>query len=88
MLYLIQWGDNMANSSNFEKGLMMGLAMGGLSVSNSPYDLSYNLPIASATVLGGIKIGDGLSIDSDGVVSIPALKDVAEALDKINGEVI
>ena len=33
MLYLIQWGDNMAYSSNFQKGLMMGLAMGGLSIS-------------------------------------------------------
>ena len=35
MLYLIQWGDNMAESSNFQKGLMMGLAMGGLSVSKN-----------------------------------------------------
>ena len=31
---------------------------------------SYELPIASTTVLGGIKIGTGLSIDSSGVVSV------------------
>lgn len=30
---------------------------------------SYTLPVASATVLGGIKIGTGLSIDGNGVVS-------------------
>lgn len=32
-------------------------------------DLAYNLPKASASVLGGIKIGTGLSIDVDGVVT-------------------
>ena len=30
---------------------------------------NYSLPIASSTVLGGIKIGSGLSIDSNGVLS-------------------
>ena len=30
---------------------------------------NYSLPIASSTVLGGIKIGNGLSIDSNGVLS-------------------
>lgn len=30
---------------------------------------SYNIPIASSTVLGGVKIGAGLSIDVNGVVS-------------------
>ena len=33
MIYLIQWGDNMAEKSGFEKGLVLGLAMKGLSVS-------------------------------------------------------
>ena len=33
MIYLIQWGDNMAEKSGFEKGLALGLAMKGLSVS-------------------------------------------------------
>lgn len=31
---------------------------------------AYTLPIATATVLGGIKIGDGLSISEDGTVSV------------------
>ena len=30
---------------------------------------NYSLPIASSTILGGIKIGSGLSIDSNGVLS-------------------
>ena len=30
---------------------------------------SYTLPIASATVLGGVKVGSGLSIDGAGVLS-------------------
>lgn len=33
----------------------------------------YNLPVASATTLGGIKIGSGLNIDNSGVVSAVAL---------------
>lgn len=33
MIYLIQWGDNMAEKNGFEKGLALGLAMKGLSVS-------------------------------------------------------
>ena len=32
-------------------------------------DTTYLLPIASATVLGGIKVGSGLSIDNNGVLS-------------------
>ena len=32
-------------------------------------DSTYLLPIASATVLGGIKVGSGLSIDNNGVLS-------------------
>ncbi len=30
---------------------------------------AYSLPIASASVLGGVKIGSGISIDGDGVIS-------------------
>ena len=33
MIYLIQWGDNMAEKNGFEKGLALGLVMKGLSVS-------------------------------------------------------
>lgn len=48
----------------------------------------YELPTASATTLGGVKIGDGLAIDENGVLSVPALGDIASALDSINGEVV
>lgn len=30
---------------------------------------AYTLPVASATVLGGVKIGAGLSVDEQGVIS-------------------
>jgi hypothetical protein len=33
---------------------------------------AYSLPTASATVLGGVKIGSGISIDGDGVISASA----------------
>ena len=33
---------------------------------------SYTLPIASDTVLGGVKIGNGLSIESDGTLNVNA----------------
>lgn len=36
------------------------------------YDGSYILPTASDTILGGIKVGDNLSIDADGVLSSEA----------------
>ena len=31
---------------------------------------SYQLPIASTDTLGGIKVGEGLSIDGDGILSL------------------
>lgn len=36
----------------------------------------YDLPIASANVLGGVKVGEGLSIDSNGVLSATKLASV------------
>ena len=74
----------MANT--FEKGLALGLAMGGLSVSSGGGITE--IPIASKTTLGGIKLSDDFSITSDGVLSIPALQGVAAQLDEIYGEVI
>jgi len=50
-----------------------------LTINGTTYDLSadrtwtiptYSLPIASDTILGGIKVGSGLSIDSGGVLSL------------------
>lgn len=34
----------------------------------------YKLPIASSETLGGIKIGEGLNIDENGVVSVSTIK--------------
>lgn len=34
------------------------------------YSQDYNLPIASATVLGGVKIGENVNIASDGTISV------------------
>jgi hypothetical protein len=52
-----------------QKGLMQ--VGSGLSVSNGVVSVDQNatLPVASATVLGGIKIGSNLSINQDGVLS-------------------
>ena len=46
----------------------------------------YTLPMASATVLGGIKLGTGLSIDGNGVVSISGTGEanIIESV-KVNG---
>lgn len=50
-----------------------------ITINNVTYDLtqdrswnfaSYSLPIATASILGGIKIGAGISIDSNGVISV------------------
>lgn len=52
-----------------QKGIMQ--VGSGLTVSNGVVSVSQNatLPVASATVLGGIKVGDNLSINQDGVLS-------------------
>lgn len=44
-----------------------------------PYESSYELPIASASTLGGVKIGDGLTIDSNtGVLSATSVDSVLD----------
>lgn len=35
------------------------------------YSVDYDLPIASASTLGGIKIGDNVDIDNEGIISVP-----------------
>lgn len=35
------------------------------------YSTDYNLPVATASTLGGVKIGDNVDVTSDGVISIP-----------------
>lgn len=52
----------------------------GLSVQNNTLNATtYTLPKASASSLGGIKIGTGLSIDSDGVVSATGTGGVSQS---------
>ena len=53
----------------------------------------YALPTSSASTLGGIKIGSGLSIDGNGVVSAPAVNSVDGLTDTVitsatNGDII
>ena len=42
---------------------------------------SYVLPTASADTLGGVKVGDGLSIDSDGILSADGITPAANQAD-------
>lgn len=39
---------------------------------NAPTTPAYTLPVASATTLGGVKIGSGVSVGSDGTISVSA----------------
>jgi hypothetical protein len=54
-----------------QDGLVNLTAPGGFLVNNAPVG-GYTLPIASPTVLGGIKVGSNLSIDGSGVLSATA----------------
>ena len=56
---LLQLKDS--NGNTIGTGVTVSTTSGGSS--------SYTLPIASSTVLGGIKVGNNLSIDSNGVLS-------------------
>jgi len=57
-------------SLNFVSGASVSVANGVANVTVSGGGNSYTLPMASATTLGGIKLGSGLSIDGNGVVSV------------------
>ena len=41
-------------------------------VKNFPGGGSYTLPAATASTLGGVKVGDGLSAEADGTLSVAA----------------
>jgi len=41
-------------------------------------DTPYELPVAKSNVLGGVKIGDGLSITSKGVLSVSGIIEVSD----------
>lgn len=50
-------------------GQILRWSADGTAVWGADNDTTYTLPIASATVLGGVKIGTGISIDGNGVIS-------------------
>ncbi len=57
---------------------------------------AYSLPVATATKLGGVKIGDGVGVQADGTISVDSASiigeaaaaegDVGEMLDKVFGQ--
>lgn len=60
-------GQNSLKSTDGSVNIIKGGKTLDLKVNFPP---AYTLPIATATVLGGIKIGEGLSISEDGTVSV------------------
>jgi len=64
------------SNSNKYLGQMLDVDLSGLTKTNGKYVLgsgSFTLPVASDSVLGGIKVGSGLSIDINGVLSSSAI---------------
>lgn len=59
-----------ARSFNFEGFGSIGVVDGVVTVTSPSASGSYTLPVASGSTLGGIKLGTGLSIDGNGVVSV------------------
>lgn len=51
---------------------------GTLTINGEIVDVSYELPTAAADTLGGVKIGSGLQVDSEGVVSVTTEAVVAQ----------
>lgn len=84
-----------APATEIQATLTLLLASNGAAAAGGSSGEGYVLPAATATRLGGVKIGDGLSVSSDGTLSIngdalidevaAADGDVQEALDKIYG---
>lgn len=82
-------------ATEIKANLMLLLASNGAAAAGGSSGEGYVLPAATATRLGGVKIGDGLSVSSDGTLSVDgeALvddlsateNDVKEALDEIYG---
>lgn len=56
----------------------------GGSTSSGTSSGTYTLPIASASTLGGVKIGDGISVSDDGTISV----DTAEITETVATDVI
>lgn len=81
--------------SEIQASLTLLLASNGAAAGDGGSGEDYALPVATATRLGGVKIGNGLSVSSDGTLSIDgdtlieevaaADGDVQEALNEIYG---
>lgn len=52
-------------------------------VVSEPLVADYVLPTASSNTLGGVKIGNNISIDSNGVISVPTASDVSAGVVKV-----
>lgn len=52
-------------------------------VVSEPLVADYVLPTASSTTLGGVKIGNNVSIDSNGVISVPTASGVSAGVVKV-----
>lgn len=84
-----------APDSEMEATLVLLKASSGPVSGGSSTGSSYTLPAATATRLGGVKVGDGLSVSADGTLSVDGDAliddvaatdgDVTEALDEIYG---
>ena len=66
---ILYFSDEIYNSDGFEdRGLKFD------------YERRYTLPVASANKLGGVKIGSGINIDQDGVISAQGGYNVVDSL--------
>jgi hypothetical protein len=63
-------------------------AFGSTGIVLSEPGASYALPVASTFVLGGVKIGDGVDVGSDGTISVlhNGLSDLQDANGEVTGE--
>lgn len=82
-LYLIRQNGDTAQAYSW-----VGTDVGGGSGSSD-----YILPVASSSILGGVKIGDGLNIDGSGVLnatvsSVPSLQQVTDVGNTITNDII
>lgn len=69
MLPVSLGGTGLATLGTAGQSLVVNAAGTGLEYATVSGGGSYTLPFASATVLGGVKVGSGLAIDANGVLS-------------------
>lgn len=84
-----------APASEIEATLVLLKASNGPASGGSGTGSDYTLPAATATRLGGVKIGDGVSVEPDGTISVDAAtvldeatastEDAEEMLDEVFG---